>query len=141
MITFFRKICQKLLAEKRVSRYVLYALGEILLVVIGILIALQANAWYEKNKVHERFLFGLRSLYGEIRASTFYESSLKDKLNFQLVRIDSVLQDPDAIGPERLPGIILLFDETALDVRNNKWKRNTWRSFPEMTGGTIWPRP
>ena len=50
MIKFFRKIRQKLLQENRVSKYLLYAFGEIILVVIGILIALQINNWNEKNK-------------------------------------------------------------------------------------------
>ena len=44
MIKFFRKIRRKLLTENKFSRYLLYAIGEIVLVVIGILIALQLNA-------------------------------------------------------------------------------------------------
>lgn len=47
MLRFFRQLRQKLLTENRVSRYVLYAVGEIVLVVIGILIALQINNWNE----------------------------------------------------------------------------------------------
>jgi hypothetical protein len=43
MIKFFRKIRQKMLTENKLSKYVIYAIGEILLVVIGILIALQIN--------------------------------------------------------------------------------------------------
>jgi len=43
MIKFFRKIRQKLLIENKFSKYILYAIGEIILVVIGILIALQIN--------------------------------------------------------------------------------------------------
>lgn len=43
MIRFFGKIRQKLLAENKLSKYFFYAIGEILLVVIGILIALQIN--------------------------------------------------------------------------------------------------
>ena len=43
MIKFFRKLRQKLLAENKFSKYLLYAIGEIILVVIGILIALQIN--------------------------------------------------------------------------------------------------
>ena len=43
MIKFFRKIRQKLLSENKFSKYLLYAIGEIILVVIGILIALQIN--------------------------------------------------------------------------------------------------
>ncbi|KPM32943.1 Hypothetical protein I595_1370 [Croceitalea dokdonensis DOKDO 023] len=50
MIKFFRKIRQKLLAENRFSKYLLYAIGEIILVVIGILIALQINNWNENIK-------------------------------------------------------------------------------------------
>ena len=43
MIKFFRKIRQRLLSENKFSKYLLYALGEIVLVVIGILIALRIN--------------------------------------------------------------------------------------------------
>ena len=43
MIKFFRKIRQRLLTENKFSKYLLYAIGEIVLVVIGILIALQIN--------------------------------------------------------------------------------------------------
>jgi hypothetical protein len=45
MVKFFRKIRQTLIAENRISRYMMYATGEIFLVVIGILIALQVNNW------------------------------------------------------------------------------------------------
>lgn len=47
MIKFFRKIRQKLLSENKFSKYLLYAIGEIILVVIGILIALSINSWHK----------------------------------------------------------------------------------------------
>ena len=50
MINFFRKIRSKSLTENRSGKYLLYAIGEILLVVIGILIALQINTWSENAK-------------------------------------------------------------------------------------------
>ena len=50
MIKFFRKIRQKLLSENKFSKYFLYAIGEIALVVIGILIALGINDWKENRK-------------------------------------------------------------------------------------------
>jgi len=59
MIKFFRRIRQKLLEENRFSKYLIYALGEIILVVIGILIALQLNSWNEvkkENKEEQRIL-------------------------------------------------------------------------------------
>jgi uncharacterized membrane protein YgaE (UPF0421/DUF939 family) len=50
MIKFFRKIRQNLLMENKTGKYFKYAIGEIVLVVIGILIALQINNWNENRK-------------------------------------------------------------------------------------------
>ncbi|MFC3880480.1 DUF6090 family protein [Algoriphagus namhaensis] len=50
MIKFFRKIRQNLLLENKTGKYFKYAIGEIVLVVIGILIALQINNWNENRK-------------------------------------------------------------------------------------------
>ena len=45
MIKFFRRIRQKLVTESKFSKYLLYAIGEVILVMIGILLALQVNNW------------------------------------------------------------------------------------------------
>jgi hypothetical protein len=50
MLRFFRTIRKKLIDEDNVRKYLLYSIGEILLVVIGILIALQVNNWNEERK-------------------------------------------------------------------------------------------
>ena len=50
MLRFFRQARQKLIHEKRLSKYLIYAVGEIFLVVIGILIALQLNEWNDNRK-------------------------------------------------------------------------------------------
>lgn len=50
MIRLFRKIRQNLLSENRYSLYILYAAGEILLVIVGIIIALQIGKWNESRK-------------------------------------------------------------------------------------------
>lgn len=49
MIKFFRRIRKSLLSENKFSKYLFYAMGEIVLVVIGILIALQINNWNENR--------------------------------------------------------------------------------------------
>lgn len=54
MIKFFRRIRQNLLSEGKTGKYLKYAIGEIVLVVIGILIALQANNWNEQRKLDNR---------------------------------------------------------------------------------------
>ena len=51
MIKSFKKIRQKLLIENKFNKYLVYAIGEIILVVIGILIALQIKTWNENRKV------------------------------------------------------------------------------------------
>ncbi|WP_400078273.1 DUF6090 family protein [Winogradskyella sp. R77965] len=57
MIKFFRKIRQKLLSEGKTEKYFKYAIGEIILVVIGILIALSINNWNQnitfKNELNQ----------------------------------------------------------------------------------------
>ena len=50
MINFFRRIRKQLLAENKTGKYLKYAIGEILLVMIGILLALQVNNWNESEK-------------------------------------------------------------------------------------------
>ncbi|MDT7831081.1 DUF6090 family protein [Flavobacteriaceae bacterium S356] len=58
MIKFFRRIRHKLLSENKFSKYLIYAIGEIILVVIGILIALSINNWndYQKDREIEQLL-------------------------------------------------------------------------------------
>ncbi|MFZ1424528.1 MAG: DUF6090 family protein [Saprospiraceae bacterium] len=50
MIKFFRTLRQQLLSDNKFNKYLVYAIGEIILVVIGILIALQINNWNESEK-------------------------------------------------------------------------------------------
>ena len=54
MIKFFRQIRQRLLMENKTGKYLKYAIGEIILVVIGILIALSINNWNETKKSEEK---------------------------------------------------------------------------------------
>lgn len=51
MIKFFRKTRQNLLSEGKTTKYLKYAIGEIILVVLGILIALQINNW-NNNRIN-----------------------------------------------------------------------------------------
>ena len=79
MIKFFRKIRQKLLVENRFSKYLLYAFGEIILVVIGILIALQINNWNEKVKKEEKIQVLLNDVFNELHQNII---SSVDKLPY-----------------------------------------------------------
>lgn len=67
MIKFFRQIRLRLIAENRLSKYLLYAIGEILLVVIGILLALQINNWNENRKLRSIEIKTLKELRSDLK--------------------------------------------------------------------------
>jgi hypothetical protein len=91
MIKLFRHIGQRMIKENRVSKYLLYAVGEIILVVIGILIALQINNWNESRKLENK----VESIYAIV----------KSDLQFDMENIDYVLE---AMLPEdTILGMIL----------------------------------
>ena len=123
MIKFFRNIRKKLAAENRVMAYSRYAIGEIILVVIGILIALQINNWNEKKKtskletkILKELLSNLKLDLKEIQADIHYMDEINlacstvreylkkyDKAPDTLYKIASILRvtphfDPNTSG-------------------------------------------
>jgi hypothetical protein len=77
MIKFFRHIRKSLLEQNKMGKYFKYAIGEILLVVIGILIALQINNWNERKK-EQAFE---KEILQQIRANL-----LKDKITLKEIK-------------------------------------------------------
>lgn len=69
MIDFFRNIRKTLLINGRSSKYLKYAIGEILLIVIGILIALQLNNWNEIRKIRNSEQLLLKNLLVEMNVN------------------------------------------------------------------------
>lgn len=66
MIKIFRKIRQNLLLKGKIGKYFKYAIGEIILVVIGILIALSINNWNNKNQEKNKLVDTYKSIVDEI---------------------------------------------------------------------------
>jgi len=96
MIKFFRKIRQNLLSEGKIGKYFKYAIGEIMLVVIGILIALSINNLNDKNKQHRSDIEFLSNLKDEIILDTLAISSqikwyndLNESIRIALILIDT----------------------------------------------------
>lgn len=83
MIKFFRKIRQNLLMENKTGKYLKYAVGEIILVVIGILIALSINNWNEEKKGKEEL--------------NQYLSSLKENIKEDIQVLDSLINRREII--------------------------------------------
>ena len=67
MLRFFRQIRQSLIGQSKVSKYLLYAVGEIMLVVIRILIALQVDNWNEDRQEADKIKAQLTSLLRDLR--------------------------------------------------------------------------
>ena len=90
MLRFFRQIRQKLIKQENMRKYIWYALGEILLVMIGILLALQVNNWneYRKERIQEE-----KSLHALLKE---FENS---KTDFQRViaQNDTIYQHIESI--------------------------------------------
>lgn len=68
MITFFRKIRQSLLKQNKVTRYLIYAGGEIMLVMVGILLALAFNEWNTQRKDQEYLSVMLQEIHKDLIA-------------------------------------------------------------------------
>lgn len=104
MITIFRKIRQKLIDSGSVTKYLLYAIGEILLVVFGILLALQINNWNEERKLDKTTRVLLKQIQLdlveniEISNNVIKEYQEKDSV-FWVMR-NRELQPSDFMGSE-----------------------------------------
>ena len=78
MIKFFRHIRKSLLMENKTGKYFKYAIGEIVLVVIGILIALSINNWNENRKLQIEELLLLADIKSNLETTLI---SLKKDVN------------------------------------------------------------
>ena len=99
MIKFFRRLRQKLLEENRFSKYLLYAFGEIILVVIGILIALQLNNWNEAQKLKETERIILADLKSEFLENI---ESAEGSIELNLLNSQTCVQINDLIQSDSL---------------------------------------
>ena len=104
MIKFFRKTRYDLMEKNKTGKYFKYAIGEIVLVVIGILIALSINNWNERRKGNIRLNAGLQALKLELLADVerinsqqfalkdadAYGQYLQDFVNHELNKIDTI---------------------------------------------------
>ena len=88
MLRFFRKIRFDLMEKNKSGKYLKYAIGEIVLVVIGILIALQINNWNENQKLKKEETKLLNALVKEIESnSAVVDSTIND--NDTILKISS----------------------------------------------------
>ena len=92
MIKFFRNIRQNLLNEGKTSKYFKYAIGEIILVVIGILIALSINTWNEERKERAIIKSVLKNIRYDLISDTLRFSSILESNSKGLEKSKSLLK-------------------------------------------------
>ena len=96
MIKFFRNIRKSLLDEGKTSKYLKYAIGEIVLVVIGILIALQINNWNSLQKdrqIERQYLEGfLTDLRSDSSTFEYFKNSVPKKIEALLLARANIYQ-------------------------------------------------
>ena len=103
MIKFFRHIRKSLLMENKTGKYFKYAIGEIILVVIGIMIALQVNNWNESRKAKIKFNSTIEQIYNALDSDYDNFSRINNNLQYQIKIIDSLIYNPLTIQKERIP--------------------------------------
>ena len=128
MIKFFRKIRQQLLSEGNTGKYLKYAVGEIVLVVIGILIALQINNWNEQRTQHAHYLNILGIIQSDMQTDTQSIGKLLREFEqrehaFQLSMQDTISKT-EFTGCEECPDLLLFATLFVLQKRGYEQFRN-----------------
>lgn len=93
MIKLFRNIRKNLLNEGKTSKYFKYAIGEIILVVIGILIALSINTWNEERKERAIIKSVLKNIRYDLISDTLRFSSILESIPKGLEKSKSLLKN------------------------------------------------
>ncbi len=112
MIKFFRKIRRNLLLEGKTGKYLKYAIGEIVLVVIGILIALSINNWNESKKEEKLKENYYHQLLSDFEIDNNYA---KEKISYLQAEIKKI-EDFNKIYKKPNLSIIEIFDSI---LKNN----------------------
>ena len=91
MIKFFRKIRQDLLRNNKTGDYLKYAVGEIVLVVIGILIALSINNWNESRKNDLKQALLVKNIIEDLRLDFIHINNSLEQVSNQMNLIDDLI--------------------------------------------------
>ncbi|MCA0133552.1 DUF6090 family protein [Winogradskyella alexanderae] len=134
MIKFFRHIRQRLLSEGKTGKYFKYAIGEIVLVVIGILIALQINTWNENRKANTLLNLYQENIIFELRDNLVH---LKELDSINRTRKRSIETYIDYYNSENLNPIILKEKADSAQLQIALFNTNTYSLEDLMTTGNI----
>lgn len=111
MLFLLRNIRRKLMQNKRIGTYLLYAIGEIVLVVLGILIAVSIDDWNSENKrkaSQSSYLAALKSEF-EVNSEKLKQVRLINQNNIQSARALSQLMgnSPETVSVEKIRLLVI----------------------------------
>ncbi|MBT8235982.1 MAG: hypothetical protein KJO04_07300 [Bacteroidia bacterium] len=148
MFRFFRKIRKQFLEDNRFGRYMLYAIGEIILLLVGILLALQINNWNNNRASDQLFEKNIEQVYNSLQADQFLLVAARSYVILQYDKMISILKNPDTLSPRILAATLFyldninqqygsetqfLVDNINFDPQNDKQK-NLIRQISNYTG-------
>lgn len=120
MIRFLRKIRQKFLTEGKFTQYLLYAVGEIILVVIGILLALQINNWNDQRKSRLKIDQILKKVREELILNIHNSDDVTKFYRFKEKGIGNVLRRKVTLKDYENSGLVyLIWNNTTLDLSDD----------------------
>jgi len=102
LVQRIRNKAQGMETKRRFSAYLVYAAGEILLIVTGILVAISLNNWNETRKQQEQFYTTIGRIYQSVEEAQEAVRLRLLQYQRQLDLIDSLYRDPDAVPDEDL---------------------------------------
>lgn len=123
MIKFFRHIRKDLIEKNKIGKYFKYAIGEIILVVIGILIALSINNWNEnkkKTKLGHQYLMEMKS---ELQDDVFKLDSYIMQLKMAIKNQEAALNTKN-ISKLPIDSLVMIVSPINLDIKVNELTYN-----------------
>ena len=152
MLNFFRNNRKTLISSDALRRYLLYATGEVLLVLIGILLALQVNNWNISRQNDRLFEKNVEQLFNSLKTDLYW---LEGSLGYTIMQRDfalSIIENPDTFSSKLVAYILFYLDSYAQNFSSetdylldnlsfdpgNERQEEIIRQISNYTGSKIW---
>ncbi len=123
MFRLFRKIREEILSEKKTHRYLNYAVGELILVVFGILIALQINNWNEERIEQRQISDYAHALIRDLERDLAMAATIRLEIDVLINKIDTLAAYIEDRAIDELSNLDLFYLMRAPFYRPYSWNR------------------
>lgn len=105
-MNIFRKIRKQLADQNKISEYTRYALGEIILIMLGIFMALQLQNWNQNRKQNLQFEVLLEKVYNSLHYDLDYQRRLQLTIQRSINNLNGLLNSPDELPNDEKPYLL-----------------------------------